>query len=125
VLFNRVEQLNEGPMDWMKKAGDWVGKKATNLTTKITADKLNSAWQGAGAPTDSAELEKFLANQGVSDQVIKQTFQSMKIDVGAAPAEDPKKAATLYAQIKSDIQGLDKKSQKRIMAYLEKQLGTA
>jgi hypothetical protein len=125
VLFNRVEQLNEGPMDWMKKAGDWVGKKATNLTTKITADKLNSAWQSAGAPTDSAELEKFLASQGVSDQVIKQTFQSMKIDVGAAPAEDPKKAATLYAQIKTDIQGLDKKSQKRIMAYLEKQLGTA
>ena len=125
VLFNRVEQLNEGPGDWMKKAGDWVGKKATNLTTKITADKLNSAWKSAGAPTDSAELEKFLASQGVGDQVIKQTFQSMKIDVGAAPTEDPKKAATLYAQIKTDVQGLDKKSQKQIMAYLQKQLGTA
>ncbi len=125
VLFNRVEQLNEGPMDWMKKAGDWVGKKATNLTTKVTADKLTSAWEKAGSPTDSAELEKFLAGQGVSDQIIKQTFQSMKIDVGAAPTEDPKKAATLYAQVKTDIQGLDKKSQKRIMAYLEKQLGTA
>ncbi len=125
VLFNRVEQLNEGPSDWMKKAGDWIGKKATNLTTKITADKLNSAWKSAGEPTDSAELEKFLASQGVSDQVIKQTFQSMKIDVGAAPTEDPKKAATLYTQIKTDVQGLDKKSQKRIMAYLQKQLGTA
>ncbi len=125
VLFNRVEQLNEGPMDWMKKAGDWVGKKATNLTTKVTADKLTSAWEKAGSPTDSAELEKFLAGQGVSDQIIKQTFQSMKIDVGAAPTEDPKKAATLYAQIKTDVQKLDKKSQKRIMAYLEKQLGTA
>lgn len=125
VLFNRVEQLNEGPMDWMKKAGDWVGKKATNLTTKVTADKLTSAWEKAGSPTDSAELEKFLAGQGVSDQIIKQTFQSMKIDVGAAPTEDPKKAATLYAQIKTEVQKLDKKSQKRIMAYLEKQLGTA
>jgi hypothetical protein len=125
MLFNRVEQLNEGPMDWMKKAGDWVGKKATNLTTKVTADKLTNAWEKAGSPTDSAELEKFLAAQGVDDQIIKQTFQSMKIDVGAAPTEDPKKAATLYAQVKTDIQELDKKNQKRIMAYLQKQLGTA
>jgi len=125
MLFNRVGQLNEGPMDWMKKAGDWVGKKATNLTTKVTADKLTSAWEKAGSPTDSAELEKFLAAQGIDDQIIKQTFQSMKIDVGAAPTEDPKKAATLYAQVKTDIQGLDKKGRQRIMAYLQKQLGTA
>jgi hypothetical protein len=125
VLFNRIEQFNEGPADWLKKAGDWVGKKATNLTTKITADKLNSAWEKAGSPTDSAELEKFLAAQGISDQIIKQTFQSMKIDAGAAPAEDPKKSATLYAQVKTEIQGLDKKSQKQLMAYLQKQLGTA
>jgi hypothetical protein len=125
VLFNRVEQLDEGPADWMKKAGDYIGKKATNLTTKITADKLNSAWEKAGAPTDSAELAKFLAGQGISDQVIKQTFQSMKIDTSAAPVEDPKQAATLYSQVKTDIQGLDKKSQKQLMAYLQKQLGTA
>ena len=128
VLFNRIEQLNEGPMDWIKdkagKAADWVGKKATNLTTVVTADKLNSAWEDAGSPTDSAELSKFLASQGVSDQIIKQTFQSMNIDAGAQ-AEDPKKAATVYAQIKTDVQKLDKKSQKRIMAYLQKQLGTA
>jgi hypothetical protein len=124
MLFNRVEQLNEGPMDMLKKAGDWVGKKATNLTTKITADKLNSAWQKSGAPTDSSELEKFLASQGVSDQVISQTFQSMKIATGAAPSEEPANTATLYAQTKKDIQTLDKKSQKRIMAYLQKQLGT-
>jgi hypothetical protein len=125
VLFNRVEQLHEGPGDFIKKAGDWLGKKATNLTTKITADKLNSAWKSAGAPTDSAELEKFLAGQGISDQIIKQTFQSMKIDVGAAAAGDPKQAATLYAQVKADIQTLDKKSQKQMMAYLQQQLGTA
>ena len=127
VLFNRVEQLTEGPMDWIKdkagKAADWIGKKATNLTTVVTADKLNSAWEDAGSPTDSAELSKFLASQGVSDQIIKQTFQSMNIDSGAS-AEDPKKAATIYAQIKTDVQKLDKKSQKRIMAYLQKQLGT-
>jgi hypothetical protein len=130
VLFKRVEQLDEGVWDTIKgaagKAADWAGKKATNLTTKVTADKLNSAWQKAGSPTDSAELEKFLATQGISDKIIKQTFQSMKIDVGAAPAEEPAAAtATTYAQIKTDVLKLDKKSQKRIMAYLQKQLGTA
>ena len=127
VLFNRVEKLSEGPADWMKKAADWVGKKATNLTTTITADKLNSAWEKAGSPTDSNELAKFLAGQGVADNIIKQTFQSMKIDApvdGAAPV-DAKKAETIYAQVKKDIVGLDKKSQKRLMAYLQKQLGTA
>ena len=49
----------------------------------------------------------------------------MKIDVGAAAAGDPKQAATLYAQVKADIQTLDKKSQKQMMAYLQQQLGTA
>lgn len=125
VLFNRVEQLSEGPADWMKKASDWVGKKATNLTTVITADKLNSAWEKAGSPTDSTELSKFLAGQGVEDTVIQQTFKSMNIDAAAAPAADEKKAQTVYAQVKDEIVKLDKKSQKRIMAYLQKQLGTA
>lgn len=124
VLFNRVEQLTEGPADWLKKGAEWVGKKATNLTTKITADKLNSAWEKAGAPTDSAELSKFLAGQGVADNIIQQTFQSMNIDT-AAPAADEKKAQTMYAQVKDEIIKMDKKSQKRLMAYLEKQLGTA
>jgi hypothetical protein len=49
----------------------------------------------------------------------------MKIATGAAPSEEPANTATLYAQTKKDIQTLDKKSQKRIMAYLQKQLGTA
>ena len=126
VLFNRVEQLSEGPADWLKKGAEWVGKKATNLTTKVTADKLNSAWQKAGSPTDSAEIAKILAAQGVADDVIKQTFQSMKIDTSAAAAPaDEKAAATIYSQVKSEIVNLDKKSQKRLMAYLQKQLGTA
>jgi hypothetical protein len=31
----------------------------------------------------------------------------------------------MYAQIKKDVQTLDKKSRQRIMTYLQKQLGTA
>jgi hypothetical protein len=128
MLFNRIEQLNEGPIDWLKK-------KAGNLTNNITADKLNSAWTKAGSPTDSGELEAFLGQQGVDAGIIDQTFKAMKLPTGgaAAPAADPAvdptmnpaKTQTLYAQVKSDISKLDSKSRKRIIAYLEKQIAAA
>jgi hypothetical protein len=126
LTFNRIEQLNEGPMDWIKdkagKAADWVGKKSTNLTTVVTADKLNSAWQKAGAPTDSEELKQFLTGQGVKADIVDSVYNSLKIS--SAAGEEPT-AQSMYAQIKKDVQTLDKKSQQRIMSYLQKQLGTA
>jgi ribosomal protein L12E/L44/L45/RPP1/RPP2 len=134
-------RLVEGPMDWLKN-------KAKNLTTKVTADKLNSAWQKAGSPTDSEQLKKFLTDQGVATEVVDKVYTDMKLPAtaadpaaaGADPAAagaagtqqsqdaaalDPKKAETLYAKVKKDILTLDKKSQKQITAYLQKQLGTA
>jgi hypothetical protein len=126
LTFKRIEQLNEGPMDWIKdkagKAADWVGKKATNLTTVVTADKLNSAWQDAGSPTDSKELKQFLTDQGVKADIVDSVFNSLKIS--SAGGKEPT-AQSMYAQIKKDVQTLDKKSQQRIMSYLQKQLGTA
>ena len=126
LTFKRIEQLNEGPMDWIKdkagKAADWVGKKATNLTTVVTADKLNSAWQDAGSPTDSEELKKFLTGQGVKADIVDSVYNSLKIS--SAGGKEPT-AQSMYAQIKKDVQTLDKKSQQRIMSYLQKQLGTA
>ena len=93
LIFNRIsqQQLNEGPLDAIKgaagKAMDWAKTKGTNLTTKVTADKLNSAWQKAGAPTDSDELAKFLEKQGVSADIVKQVYGSLKISsAGAEPA---------------------------------------
>jgi hypothetical protein len=126
LIFNRVvsSQLNEGPMDAIKgfagKAMDKVRTAGTNLTTKITADKLNSAWQKAGAPTDSEELKKFLTSQGVDTTTVDTVYKSLKI----ASAGTPNASATLYAQVKTDLTNLDKKSKKRLAAYLQKQLGT-
>ena len=126
LVFNKIERLDEGPMDWIKdkagKAADWVGKKATNLTTVVTADKLNSAWQKAGSPTDSEELKQFLTGQGVKADIVDSVYNSLKIS--SAGGEEPA-AQSLYAQLKKDVQTLDKKSQQRIMSYLQKQLGTA
>jgi translation elongation factor EF-G len=132
-------RLVEGPMDWLKT-------KAKNLTTKVTADKLNSAWQKAGSPTDSEQLKKFLIDQGVATEVVDKVYTTLKLpaagtDPAAAPgadpaapgadpaaaavALDPKQAETLYAKVKKEIVTLDKKSQKQMAAYLQKQLGTA
>jgi hypothetical protein len=129
MVINRVcaRQLDEGVWDSVKgaagKAADWAKTKGKNLTTSITADKLNSAWQKAGAPTDSEELKQFLTAQGVEAGVIDSVYNSLKIASGAAKEEPA--AQSMYAQIKKDVQTLDKKGRQRIMAYLQKQLGTA
>ena len=141
LVFNKIVTRNnylltegrlvEGPMDWLKT-------KAKNLTTKVTADKLNSAWQKAGSPTDSEELKKFLIDQGVATEVVDKVYTTMQLPAAGAAdpaadaqksqdaaALDPKQAETLYAKVKKEILTLDKKSQKQMTAYLQKQLGTA
>jgi len=121
LVFKR---LDEGPMDAIKGFAGKVADKArtvgTNLTTKITADKLNSAWQKAGAPTDSEELKKFLTGQGVDTAAIDTVYKSLKIATGNEQA-----ATSLYSQVKADLAKLDKKGKQRLAAYLQKQLGTS
>ena len=131
MIFNRVctqQQLTEGPMDFIKGAAakgmDKLKTVGKNLTTKFTADKLNSAWQKAGSPTDSEEVAKILTAAGVSDDVIKTVYTDLKIS--AAPTEPEAQAATGgYAEVKKAIAQLNTKDRKRMIAYLTKQLGTA
>ena len=131
--------LREGPMDFFKGAAakgmqklQGVGK---NLTSKVTADKLNSAWRKAGAPTDSEELKSFLQSQGVDQTVVNTVYSSLKIksdkpksagakDTPKAGAAQTTDAQTLYAQLKKNVMTLNKKEKQRIFAYLQKQLGT-
>ena len=114
-------KLLEGPFDAIKglagKAVDKAKTIGTNLTTKVTADKLNSAWQKAGSPTDSEELKKFLTGQGVDAGVVDTVYKTLKIKATGA--------TSLYAQVKTDLAKVDKKGKQRLMAYLQKQLGTA
>lgn len=102
------------------KAMDKARTIGTNLTTKITADKLNSAWQKAGAPTDSEELKNFLTSQKVDAAIVDSVYKSLKITSGKAQA-----ATSVYSQVKTDLEKLDKKGKQRLTAYLQKQLGTS
>lgn len=97
-LFNRVEQLNEGPLwdklkDQGKKAAAAAKDKAaeigSNLTNKVTASKLNAAWKKEESPTDSNELAEFLKRQGISDDVIQQVYQTMNIEMPAGQQQEP------------------------------------
>lgn len=128
LVFNGV--LDEGIWDKVKAGAGALAQKAAatghNLTTKVTADKLNSAWAKAGSPTDSEELAKFLQGQGIDNEIIAQVYKSMKLPPpgqdGAGPTGGNSSA---YAQVKQDLSNLDKKSKRRLQQYLQKQLGTA
>ena len=129
MIFNRIsaqQQLTEGPMDFIKGAAakgiDKLKTVGTNLTTKITADKLNSAWQKAGSPMDSEELKQFLLSYGgIEAPVVDKVFTDLKI-----PAAPTAQAATGgYAEIKKAIAQLNTKDRTRMIAYLTKQIGTA
>lgn len=160
VLFEAGDSAAPKVSAWDKiksKASDF-GK---NLTTKVTASKLASAWKSAGSPNDSTELSNFLTKQGVNPEVINKTYSDMKLQsptaspatqptvskptAGAeqpkvAPATEPAKSdaapaagteqpaepsTVSYAQVKAELAKLDKKNKQRLVAYLEKQLGTA
>jgi hypothetical protein len=95
MIFDRVcsinnQMLSEGKI-WeaddpaAPKMSTWqkIKTKASefgkNLTTKVTASKLNSAWKAAKQPTDSEELGAFLVKQGVNAEVVEKTFVDMKL----------------------------------------------
>ena len=76
--------------DKIKSKASDIGK---NLTTKVTASKLTSAWKQAGQPTDSDELAAFLQKQGVNQEVVTKTYSDMKLaPPKAASAAQPKAA---------------------------------
>ena len=126
LVFNKIVTRNnylltegrlvEGPMDWLKT-------KAKNLTTKVTADKLNSAWQKAGSPTDSEQLKKFLIDQGVATEVVDKVYTDMKLPAAGATAGAEKPVDT--AELEKQINTFDTKQKQDILAYLTKSLRTA
>ena len=77
----RIQQLNEGVWDRVKGAAGAVANKAqtvgTNLTTKVTADKLMTAWKKAGSPTDSDAVAKIMKQAGVDDAIIASSMKAV------------------------------------------------
>ena len=110
----RIQQLNEGIWDKVKgatgQAASAVANKAqtvgTNLTTKVTADKLMTAWKKAGSPTDSDAVAAIMKQAGVDDGIIASTMKAtsgQSAQAGATPGETP---APVDAQTQKFIQQL-------------------
>lgn len=99
-LFRLVEKqsLNEGIMDTLKgaagKIGDKLKQTGKNLTNKVTADKLNTAWIKAKSPSDSEVITKMMLDMGVPQPIIDAAFTKLGIkDPGAATGADAAKDA--------------------------------
>jgi len=141
TLFTLIQikhrQFNEGMWDNIKNKAATVGK---NLTTKVTADKLNSAWKKAGSPTDSEQVSQVIQGAGVDPAVVSKAYTDMGIAAPAAkieptldPAADPtkpdelddikKNAGLPVVNIKdmlAQIMALEPADQQQVLAYLKK-----
>lgn len=122
MILNRVVTRNnrllaegwlaEGPMDWIKKT-------AKNLTTKVTADKLNKTWQAAGSPLDSEELSKILGDAGVNADVVKKVYSDLKIGAESQPQ------AITIDQVNDMLAKLPVDRKVRLINYMKNQLKVA
>lgn len=120
LLFNRLERLDEGPLDAIKKGAAWVGKQATE---KITSAKLFASWKLEGSPTDSEALAKFLKGQGVGDDIVKQVYTDMKLpQPGSQPAAG---AAPDLETVKQMVTKLPVDRRARLLKYLQSGKGAA
>jgi len=141
TLFTLIQiknrQFNEGMWDNIKNKAATVGK---NLTTKVTADKLNSAWKKADSPTDSEQVSQVIQGAGVDPAVVSKAYTDMGIEAPAAKtdptldtAADPtkpdelddikKNAGLSTVNIKdmlAQIMALTPEEQKQVLAYLKK-----
>ena len=87
----------------------------TNITTKVTADKLMKAWTKAGKPTDSIQVAQFLTNFGVDGAVLQQSYQTAGMtmpDIKKIATDDPVMA--LAQRINQDPA-----IKKQVIAYLQ------
>jgi len=132
-LFVRAERtteaLNEGLWDAVKsKVGQAAGAVANkaqqvghNITNKVTSDKLRSAWQAAGSPTDSEQVKQVLITAGVPENVVADVYKQMKL---TSPDQNQAIPKLTTKQIIAIIQTLGlrdlKELRKLVIAALEK-----
>jgi hypothetical protein len=109
-----AQVIGQGVTKGIQKAAQ-VG---SNLTNKVTADKLMAAWNKAGKPDDSEAIKKIMIDAGVDSQIIDAAFQKMGIEAGAPAAADIESFKPLVAK-------LNPQDRAKLIAALEKEVGGA
>ena len=88
------EYLEEGPLDAIKKGASAVGgaikkgaaavgRGASNLTNKVTADKLMKQWKKMGEPKDMGTVVNILAGAGLTNDQISGIGKEQKVKLPA------------------------------------------
>lgn len=111
MLSNLKQQIGKG----VTALGQKAKQVGTNITTKVTADKLMKAWTKAGKPTDSVQVAQFLTNFGVQGGVMQQAFQTAGIkmpDLKKIASDDPVMALVQKINANPTIK-------KQVLQYLE------
>jgi hypothetical protein len=127
AVIGSVAIQEAGVWDTVKgAAGQAVGAVADkaktvghNLTTKVTADKLQSAWAAAGSPTDSEAVKQILVSAGVDAGVVDKVYAELKIP--ASGTTDNKQTDAPNLGIK-EIEEIIAKLRKRDLESLQKEL---
>jgi hypothetical protein len=83
-----------------------------NLTTKVTVDKLMTAWKKAGEPYNDEKVAEFLTGFGIDPRAVQSAFKTAGLEV---PKEVPMDA--VQSIISQANQNKDLKD--AILAYLE------
>jgi len=131
ICLTNVRMINEGiiwekndpnqpKQSFLQKVTAKAGEIGKNITTKVTASKLMSAWKKAGSPQDSDEIAEFLKQQGVNPDVISSTYSSMRL-----PAPGTKQQIQSSVDLKTVKEMLAKlpvDRKIRMINYLKKEL---
>ncbi len=78
----------------MSRIGQGFRDFGRQLTTKVTAEKLNTNWKVAGSPTDSDKLYAFLQQQGVPAAIASDIYQQLNLPVPGSGDQDSADAGT-------------------------------
>jgi hypothetical protein len=129
VAGHMQDQLNEGMWDNVKNTAKGLANKAagavvnkaqtigTNLTTKVTADKLMTAWKKAGSPLDSEQVKAIMKQSGVADNIITATMpaQTTTAPVQRVAAVNPTQPMPATVAEDQDTSGVERAILNRIM----------
>ena len=111
VLSNLKKQIGKG----VTALGQKARQVGTNITTKVTADKIMKAWNKAGKPTDSVQIAQFLINtMNIDGAVLQKAFQTAGIkmpDLKKIASDDPVVSLAQKINAQPSIK-------KQVLAYL-------
>ena len=75
-----------------KAAGGAIAKGAKEISSNVTAAKLNSQWKKMGEPTDAGSIYNLLTSFGMDDAMVQQIATGAKVEL--KPSGDAKTVTT-------------------------------